>query len=214
MRLIGEYHDSGYLALADAVMAFFDRRPDLQRPGVAFGGGAGGDDGLPGKVSTDISLVWLDRSDAEAHALADAILRGVSVGLKRWLAERPRFLECCPERSLFVCPLFNLQRYAPGEGFRRWHCDWSLEPDATEPQRRVLAWILYANSLPEGGTEFHWQEHHVEAEKGKLAIFPAGLSHIHRGRVSHTHSKTIATGWINAGRLEDYGARLQGGASA
>jgi hypothetical protein len=49
----------------------------------------------------------------------------------------------------------------------------------------------------------------VEAEKGKLAIFPAGLSHIHRGRVSHEHSKTIATGWINAGRLEDYVARLQ-----
>ena len=221
MRLIGEYHDSGYLALAEAVMAFFDRRPDLQRPGVAFGddagggGGAGGDSGgdggLPGKVSTDISLVWLDRSDPEAHALADAILRGVSVGLKRWLAERPLFLDCCPERSLFVCPLFNLQRYAPGEGFRRWHCDWSLDPDATEPQRRVLAWILYANSLPEGGTEFHWQDHHVEAEKGKLAIFPAGLSHIHRGRVSHEHSKTIATGWINAGRLEDYVARLQGG---
>lgn len=222
MRLIGEYHDSGYLALADAVMTFFDRRPDLQRPGVSFGdggdrddgtGGEGGEAGLPGKVSTDISLVWLDRSDAEALALADAILRGVSVGLKRWLAERPRFLDCCPERSLFVCPLFNLQRYAPGEGFRRWHCDWSLEPDATEPQRRVLAWILYANSLPEGGTEFHWQEHHVEAEKGKLAIFPAGLSHIHRGRVSHSHSKTIATGWINAGRLEDYVARLQGGGS-
>jgi hypothetical protein len=218
MRLIGEYHDGGYLALADAVQTFFDHRPDLQRPGVSFGGssvgGPGADGGadpqaLPDKVSTDISLVWLDRSDPEAHALADAILRGVSVGLKRWLAERPLFLDCCPERSLFVCPLFNLQRYAPGEGFRRWHCDWSLEPDATEPHRRVLAWILYCNSLPEGGTEFHWQEQHVEAEKGKLAIFPAGLSHIHRGRVSDCHSKTIATGWINAGRLEDYVSRLQ-----
>lgn len=216
MHLIGEYHDTGYIALSEAVLSFFDRRSDLQRPGVSFGVGGSDADGsgadpqaLPDKVSTDISLVWLDRSDAEAHALADAILRGVSVGLKRWLAERPLFLDCCPERSLFVCPLFNLQRYAPGEGFRRWHCDWSLEPDATEPHRRVLAWILYCNSLPEGGTEFHWQEQHVEAEKGKLAIFPAGLSHIHRGRVSDSHSKTIATGWINAGRLEDYVSRLQ-----
>jgi hypothetical protein len=172
---------------------------------VSFGGDPAG---LPDKVSTDISLVAFDRSDVEAHALAEAILRGVSAGLQRWLAERPLFLECCPERSLFVCPLFNLQRYAPGEGFRRWHCDWSLEPDASEPERRVLAWILYCNSLPEGGTEFHWQEHHVEAEKGKLAIFPAGLSHIHRGRVSEGHSKTIATGWIQAGRLDDYLARL------
>ena len=125
MRLIGEYQNSGTVALADAVMGFFDRRPDLHRPGVAFGGDvdpAGADpDGLPGKVSTDISLVWLDRSDAEAHGLADAILRGVSAGLKHWLAEHPLFLDCCPARSLFVCPLFNLQRYAPDEGFRRWH---------------------------------------------------------------------------------------------
>jgi hypothetical protein len=213
MDLIGEYYDRGYLALADVVMGFFDRRTDLQRPGVAFGGDSGGDnggdpEGLPGKVSTDISLVAIDRSDPEAHALAQAMLRGVSVGLKRWLAERPLFLDCCPERSLFVCPLFNLQRYAPGEGFWRWHCDWSLEPDATEPQRRVLAWILYCDDVPDGGTEFHWQELHVPAERGKLAIFPAGLSHIHRGRVSASHSKTIATGWINAGRLDDYVARL------
>jgi hypothetical protein len=216
MRLIGEFHDSGYLALADAVLAFFDRRVDLQRPGVSFGGeaaagGEPGDEAVPDKVSTDISLVWLDRGDAEAHGLADAIMRGVSVGLKRWLAERPLFLDCCPERSLFVCPLFNLQRYAPGEGFRRWHCDWSTEAEATEPNRRVLAWILYCNSLPDGGTEFHWQDQHVEAEKGKLAIFPAGLSHIHRGRVNHEHSKTIATGWINAGRLDDFVARLASG---
>jgi hypothetical protein len=58
----------------------------------------------------------------------------------------------------------------------------------------VLAWILYCNDVDEGGTEFHWQEHHEPAERGKLAIFPASLSHIHRGRVNHTHTKTIATG--------------------
>lgn len=209
MQLIGAYHDRGYQLLADGVMVFFDCRPDLQRPGTAFGGTpAGGSAGRPDKRSTDISLVAFDRSDPEAHGLAEAILRGVSVGLKRWLAERPLFLECCPERSLFVCPLFNLQRYAPGEGFYSWHCDWSLEPEATEPHRRVLAWILYCNSLPAGGTEFHWQAHHEEAEKGKLLLFPAGLSHIHRGRVSQEHSKTIATGWINAGTLEGFLERL------
>jgi hypothetical protein len=207
MRLIGEYRNSGYLALAEAVEAFFDRRADLQRPGTAFGN----DPSTPAKVSTDISLVAFDRSDPEAHALAEVILRGVSAGLQRWLAERPQFLECAPERSLFVCPLFNLQRYAPGEGFHAWHCDWTTTEEATEPIRRVLAWILYCNSLPDGGTEFHWQDHHVEAEKGKLAIFPAGLSHIHRGRVSATHTKTIATGWINAGTLEGYRARLASG---
>ncbi|NDG01997.1 MAG: 2OG-Fe(II) oxygenase, partial [Synechococcaceae bacterium WBB_34_004] len=41
-----------------------------------------------------------------------------------------------------------------------------------------------------------------------LLIFPAGVSHIHRGRVDHHHSKTIATGWINAGSNAAYLKRL------
>ena len=204
MRLIGSFEDPGYVALAEAVEAFFDRRADLQRPGTAFGN----DPSTPAKVSTDISLVAFDRSDPEAQGLADVIMRGVSAGLKRYLAERPLFLSCCPERSLFVNPIFNLQRYAPGEGFHAWHCDWTTTPEATEPIRRVMAWILYINTVPDGGTEFHWQDHHIEAVKGKLAIFPAGLSHLHRGRISESHTKTIATGWINVGSLDAYVARL------
>jgi hypothetical protein len=208
MDLIARYRNAGFEALADGVMAFFDRRSDLQRPGVAFGPDAGDE---PAKVSTDISLVAIDRSDPEAYALAEVIQRGVSAGLERYLQERPLLRDCAPEQSLFVNPIFNLQRYAPGEGFKRWHCDWTISDEATEPVHRVLAWILYCDSVPEAGTEFHWQQHHEEAERGKLVIFPAGPSHIHRGRVSHSHSKTIATGWINAGSIEGYLARLATG---
>ncbi|MEN9496305.1 MAG: 2OG-Fe(II) oxygenase [Synechococcaceae bacterium WB4_1_0192] len=214
MQLIARYRNGGFEALADGVMAFFDRRVDLQRPGVAFGPeGATGPQAdsaamEPAKVSTDISLVAIDRSDPEAFALAEVILRGVSAGLERYLQERPLFRDCCPEQQLFVNPIFNLQRYAPGEGFKRWHCDWTISDEATEPVHRVLAWILYCNSVTEAGTEFHWQEHHEEAERGKLVIFPAGPSHIHRGRVNHAASKTIATGWINAGSREAYLRRL------
>jgi hypothetical protein len=209
MNLIAAYRNAGFEALADGVMAFFDRRPDLQRPGVAFGpGGTGEPANEPAKVSTDISLVAIDRSDPEVYALAEVILRGVNAGLAQYLKERPLLRDCCPEQSLFVNPIFNLQRYAPGEGFKRWHCDWTISEEATEPQARVLAWILYCNGLSDGGTEFHWQNHHEQAERGKLLIFPAGVSHIHRGRVSQEHSKTIATGWINAGTLEGYLQRL------
>lgn len=204
MRLIAAYRNPGYDALAEAALGFYERRADLRRPGIAFGH----DPAQPAKVSTDISLVAIDRSDPEAHGLAEVILRGVSAGLKHYLEERPLVLEVCPERSLFVNPIFNLQRYAPGEGFRSWHCDWTTSEEATEPIRRVLAWILYLNTLPNGGTEFHWQDHHEEAERGKLLIFPASPSHTHRGRISQEHTKAIATGWINAGTLEAYIARL------
>jgi len=205
MDLIARYSNAGYGALADGVMAFFDRRPDLQRPGVAFGPA---DAAEPAKVSTDISLVAIDRSDPEAFALAEVIVRGVSAALDRYLQERPLFRQVCPDQELFVLPIFNLQRYAPGEGFRQWHCDWTIDDEATEPVHRVLAWILYCNSVPEAGTEFHWQQHHEDAERGKLVIFPAGPSHIHRGRVTQEQSKTIATGWINAGSRDRYLQRL------
>ena len=68
MQLIGRYHNAGFEAVADGVMDFFQRRQDLQRPGVAFG--PGGSDAEPAKISTDISLVAINRSDSEASALA------------------------------------------------------------------------------------------------------------------------------------------------
>ena len=207
MQLIGRYRNAGYESVADGVMAFFDKRKDLQRSGVAFG--SGGSDAEPAKVSTDISLVAHNNgSDPEAFALSDVIVRAVSAGLEQYLKERPLFSQVCPDQELFVMPVFNLQRYAPGEGFRQWHCDWTISDEATEPVHRVLAWILYCDSVAEAGTEFHWQEHHEEAERGKLVIFPASPSHIHRGRVNSELSKTIATGWINAGSREGFLKRL------
>ncbi len=211
MELIAHYRNAGFESVADGVMDFFNRRDDLQRPGVAFG--AGGEGAEPAKISTDISLLALgsgNDSDPEAYALADVILRAVSAGLEHYLKERPMFREVCPDQELFVMPIFNLQRYAPGEGFKQWHCDWTMSDDATEPVHRVLAWILYCDSVEEAGTEFHWQNHHEAAERGKLVIFPASPSHIHRGRVNNEHSKTIATGWINAGSRKGFLSRLAG----
>ncbi len=207
MELIGKYKNSGFEALADGVLSFFDRRKDLHTNGIAFGQNTSLNN-FPYKVSTDISLVSIDRSDPEAFAISDVIIRGVNAGLKKYLADLPLIKECLPEQSLFVNPIFNLQRYAPGEGFKKWHCDWTISDEATEPINRVLAWILYCNDVTSGGTEFRWQNHHEPAEKGKLIIFPAGISHIHRGRVNNKYVKTIATGWINAGNFEDYISRL------
>ena len=78
ISLIGRYCNAGYEAVADAVMAFFDRRTDLHRPGIAFGPA---EDQQPSKLSTDISLVAIDREDPESFALSEVIVRGVTAGL-------------------------------------------------------------------------------------------------------------------------------------
>ena len=146
------------------------------------------------KISTDISLVAIDRTDPESFALSEVIIRRVNAGNQKYLQERPLFSEWATENSLFVNPIFNLQRYAPGEGFKKWHCERTISEEATEPVHIFLSWVLYCNDVDPGGTEFHWQEYHEKAERGKLIIFPAGLTHIHRGQVNKTNSKTIATG--------------------
>ncbi len=207
MNLIASYVNKGYEAVADGAMSFFDRRSDLHKCGISFDEKSDSTK-EPAKVSTDISLVAIDRSDPESFALSEVIMRGVNAGLDRYLQERPLFKQCSPEQSMFVNPIFNLQRYAPGEGFKQWHCDWTISNEATEPCHRVLAWILYCNNVVSAGTEFYWQQHCEEAERGKLLIFPAGLSHIHRGKVSKANMKTIATGWINAGDEKSYFSRL------
>ena len=37
MELIGKYKNSGFEAVADGVISFFDRRKDLHTKGMAFG---------------------------------------------------------------------------------------------------------------------------------------------------------------------------------
>ena len=205
MQMIGSYSNAGFEAIADGVMDFFEKNKKLHKAGIAFGLS---DSTEPAKTSTDISLVAINRSNPESFALADVIMRGVTAGLDKYLQERHLFKQVCPEQELFIMPIFNIQHYEPSEGFKQWHCDWTISDEITEPANRVLAWILYCDSVEDAGTEFHWQKHIEQAEKGKLIIFPASPSHIHRGVVNNNFSKTIVTGWINAGTSKGFLKRL------
>ena len=52
MELIGKYKNSGFEAVADGVISFFDRREDLHTNGIAFGQSTSLNS-EPYKVSTD-----------------------------------------------------------------------------------------------------------------------------------------------------------------
>ena len=88
-------------------------------------------------------------------------------------------------------PEYNVQRYYPGEGFYKPHC----ENCDKESSYRVLVWMFYLNNVPDGGTLFPTLEVGVKAIKGRLVIWPAYWTHVHMGQISHTHIKYIATGW-------------------
>lgn len=85
----------------------------------------------------------------------------------------------------------QIQWYKPKEGFFEWHID-----AGHELCNRAMAFITYLNDVEDGGTEFLNQNVTVPARKGNTVIFPAGLTHIHRGQISETQDKFILTGWL------------------
>lgn len=92
-------------------------------------------------------------------------------------------------------PLFNIQRYYPGEGYHKFHCERGAN---SKDLRRVLVWMIYLNDITDGGqTEFYYQKHKENPEQGKLVIWPSDWTHIHRGVTSSTQTKYILTGWFS-----------------
>ena len=69
MELFKKYKNSGFEAAADGVNSFFGRRKDLNTNGIAFWQPFSLNYD-PYKVSTDISLVSIDRSDLEAFVIS------------------------------------------------------------------------------------------------------------------------------------------------
>ena len=87
----------------------------------------------------------------------------------------------------------QIQWYKPGEGFYGWHID-----GAAGQCDRAIVFTSYLNDVTDGGgTEFHYQRMVTSAVKGKTVIFPAALTHVHRGVVSPTQHKYLLTGWLS-----------------
>ena len=86
---------------------------------------------------------------------------------------------------------YNLQRYNPGQGYHLVHCE-----NSGRGMERVLAWTLYLNTVTDGGGTYYPEyEKIIDAVEGRLCIFPAFWTHAHKGIVSDTQTKYIATGW-------------------
>lgn len=89
---------------------------------------------------------------------------------------------------------FKMQKTPPGGGYHVWHYESGSFPTAN----RELAWMIYLNDLPdnEGETEFLYQKRRINPTKGTVVIWPAGLTHVHRGLTVYTHDKYVITGWF------------------
>ena len=96
-----------------------------------------------------------------------------------------------------IMTVFNIQSYAPGEGFIHWHHERGTTEGNTGD--RSLVFMTYLNTVPDGPTHFKHQQLRIEAETGKTIIWPADFTHTHCGEVSDTQQKHIVPGWITCG---------------
>lgn len=88
---------------------------------------------------------------------------------------------------------YKVQKTVPGEGYHEWH----VENCCNATRDRILVWTLYLNDVAEGGeTEFLHQAIRVKPKAGRLAIWPAGLTHVHRGNQPLSGEKYLMTGWV------------------
>jgi len=92
--------------------------------------------------------------------------------------------------------VMKVQKTEPNEGYHVWH----YENSSQEYAQRVLAWTIYLNDVEEGGeTEFLHQSYRAKPKAGKLVLWPAGFTHLHRGNPPLSGTKWLATGWITQG---------------
>ena len=112
----------------------------------------------------------------------------------------PLYLESYPSvdkiDSFAQDDYYNIQKYDPGDGFYSLHCENTGKSSAN----RVLAWMIYLNTVTDkGGTYFSAYNKTINAKEGRLVIWPAYFTHQHKGVVSKTQTKYIATGWYSYG---------------
>lgn len=87
----------------------------------------------------------------------------------------------------------KMQRTPPCGGYHVWH----YEAGSYHHAQRELVWMIYLNDLPEGEgeTEFLYQKRRIQPKAGTCVIWPAGMTHVHRGLTVYSHDKYILTGW-------------------
>lgn len=102
--------------------------------------------------------------------------------------------------SWSVIENINIQKYNPGQWYKKWHCE--RDSPKSHNLRRILVFMTYLNTVgDEGETEFLYQNMKVKPEKGKTLIWPSEWTHTHKGIPSRTETKYIVTGWFSFDNL-------------
>lgn len=168
------------LSICDGLIEYHKNNKDYKIRGLTAAGQG------KGKVSTDVTIMPAIQNKVAFNYMLQLMQVGVDGYCKKYSLD-----------TMFKIGLkegWNIQHYAPNEGFFTWHC----ERSAHQTNQRALVFMTYLNDVEDGGeTEFFYQKVKVKPKKGLTLLWPTDFTHMHRGITSPTEHKYIATGWVN-----------------
>ena len=163
------------ISLCDDLISYYNKNVEYKRPGRVPNGN---------KKSTDV-IVFPHSNDKTIKKYINFLFSG----LNSYRQAYDSF-----DFGISINEPFNIQHYKPNEGFLNWHCERTMSLSS----QRALVFMTYLNDVTDGGeTEWLYQKVKLKPKKGLTVFWPTDFTHQHRGIVSPTQSKTIATGWIN-----------------
>ena len=149
----------------------------------------------PGTINGSVNTKLKDSTDVgmsfnfDDNIVNQILMKSLSKHTRKYVQENRELREIS---TWGIIDSYNLQRYYPKQGYYPLHC----ENDNMSSNKRVLVWMFYLNTVnDDGGTYFSNYDLKVDAVEGRLVIWPAYWTHCHKGIVSNTETKYIATGW-------------------
>ena len=175
----------------------FESNKGFQGPGHLFVGNQAIVDSSI-KESTDIDINPQLLEDKVWGPCLEPVLTGLSESMKKYVKRYSVYMEGGAAAGLDginqwgLDEGFNFQKFEPNQGYKKWHCESSCYDFCS----RVVAWMIYLNDVPDGGTHF-LNSDTMEAKEGRLVIWPSYWTHFHKSQVSKKTTKYILTGWFS-----------------
>jgi hypothetical protein len=184
---IGVWDDFVPPQLCDDIVNLAERITQHNAHNSKFTGNGGNQFSVEGKTGRYDTQIYLTDYDSE---LCDEINHYLTTCISEYCEEYSHLKQINLASYIIKC-----QITPPSGGYHVWHYENMYYEEAS----RELVWSIYLNDMPvgEAETEFLYQKRRIEAKRGRVCIFPAGMTHVHRGNTVFTHNKYILTGWVN-----------------
>ena len=144
------------------------------------------------KDSLDLNISHFSDWKEEDNVFFDSLSYHIGIYLNREICGQPYPVFDNPSDSGY-----QIQKTLPSAGYV-WHTDDQHGDYVREHGVRFATYIWYLNDVKEDGYTEFCDGTKVQPETGKLLIFPATWTYLHRGYPPKSEVKYLVTGWMHA----------------